>query len=71
MQAQSALKYEVEVSENGHVEIAVPFPPGSRVTVFVVEETADSFGDLLAASQSSLDFWDNPHDNEFGLYCRS
>lgn len=59
MQAQPALKYEVEVSENGHVEIEVPFAPGSRVTVFVVEKTGDSFGDLLAASQSSLPDWVN------------
>jgi hypothetical protein len=63
MQAQPALKYEVEVTESGHVEIEVPFPPGSRVTIFVVEEGMDSFSDLLAASQSSLDFWDNPYDD--------
>ncbi|MFN8483312.1 MAG: hypothetical protein U0768_09755 [Anaerolineae bacterium] len=64
MNAQAALKYEVQVTEDGHVEIEVPFPPGSRVTVFVVEETADDFSDLLAASGSSLDFWDNPYDDE-------
>ena len=63
MQAQPALKYEVEVTATGHVEIEVPFPPGSRVTVFVVEESADPFGDLLIAAQSSLDFWDNPYDD--------
>ncbi len=63
MQAQSALKYEVEVTETGHVEIEVPFPPGSRVTVFVVEETVSPFDDLLVAAQSSLDFWDNPYDD--------
>ena len=64
MHPQSALKYEVEVTANGRVEIEVPFPLGSRVTVFVVEEPTDNFGDLLAASQSSLDFWDNPYDDE-------
>ena len=64
MQTQTAIKYEVEVTETGHVELRVPFPPGSRLTIFVVEEIGDSFSDLLAASQSSLEFWDNPYDDE-------
>lgn len=64
MQAQQALKYEVQVTETGHVKIEVPFAPGSRVIVFVVEGTGDDFSDLLTASQSSLDFWDNPYDDE-------
>ena len=60
---QTALKYDVEVSENGHVDLSVPFPAGARVTVFVVEDV-DSFTDLLFASQSSLEFWDNPLDDK-------
>jgi hypothetical protein len=63
MLAQTALKYDVEVSENGHVDLNVPFPAGARVTVFVVE-MGDTFTDLLVASQSSLAFWDNPLDDE-------
>jgi hypothetical protein len=27
-------------------------------------ELADSFDDLLSASQTTLDFWDNPLDDE-------
>lgn len=61
---QTALKYELKVSEEGLVELHVPFPPGSRITVFVIEEPADPFDDLLSAAQSSLDFWDNPFDDE-------
>jgi hypothetical protein len=61
---QTALKYDVEVMEEGRLELHVPFPPGARVTVFVIEESADTFDDLLAAAQSSLDFWDNPFDDE-------
>lgn len=61
---QTALKYDVEVKERGRVELNVPFPPGARVTVFVIEESADNFGDLILASQSSLDFWDNPYDED-------
>ena len=63
MLAQTALKYDVEVSENGHVDLSVPFPAGARVTVFVLE-AGDTFTDLLFASQSSLAFWDNPLDDE-------
>jgi len=33
------------------------------VTVFVIEES-DDFKDLLAASESGLDFWDNVFDDE-------
>ncbi|MBM3180856.1 MAG: hypothetical protein FJZ86_10930 [Chloroflexi bacterium] len=63
MLAQTALKYDVEVSKDGHVELTVPFPAGAHVTVFVLE-AGDVFADLLYASQSSLDFWDNPLDDE-------
>ena len=63
---QPALKYEVEVQDEGRVEFNVPFAPGARVVVFVIGEQGqdDPFQDLLAASQSSLDFWDNPLDDE-------
>ncbi len=61
---QTALKYEVEVREQGRVEFTVPFAPGKRVTIFVVEESEDQFHDLLEASQSTLDFWDNQLDDE-------
>ncbi|MFH1906971.1 MAG: hypothetical protein ABIL11_06260 [Chloroflexota bacterium] len=63
MLAQTALKYEIEVTENGQVELTLPFPPGAHVTVFVVE-TGDSFSDLMTAAESSLAFWDNPLDDE-------
>lgn len=53
MLAQTALKYDAEVTENGLVELNVPFPPGAHVTVFVVE-----------AGESSLGFWNNPLDDE-------
>ena len=57
---EKALRYEVEVSERGQVELTVPFSPGSRVVVLVFEEAEDPFGDLLDAAQTSLGFWDNP-----------
>ena len=63
MTTHTALKYEVEVKENGRVELAVPFPTGAHVTVFVIEE-GDAFNDLVKAAESSLDFWNNPFDDE-------
>jgi hypothetical protein len=60
---QPAIKFDVEVQENGRVELTVPFSSGTKVAVFVIEETEDS-NDLIAAAQSSLDFWDNPYDDE-------
>jgi len=62
--ADAALKYELEVLEGGRVELQVPLPSGSLVTVFVVPEPADEARDLVLASQSSTDFWDNPYDDE-------
>jgi len=62
--AQNALKYDIEVLEKGRVELQVPFVPGSHVTVFVIEQSDDIFNDLLDASQSNLDFWNNTYDDE-------
>jgi hypothetical protein len=64
LKPQTALKYEVEVMEEGRVELRVPVPRGARIVVFVIEETGDTFDDLLSAAQSSLDFWNNPIDDE-------
>lgn len=61
---ETALKYDLEVTLDGRIELQVPFPPGSRLGVFVVEEPPESFGDLVEAAESSLDFWDNPFDDE-------
>lgn len=61
--AQTALKYDVQVQQDGRVELNVPFPAGVHVTVFVIE-SGDSFSNLLAASESGLDFWNNPFDDE-------
>ena len=62
--SQKALKYDVQVMQEGRVELQVPFPPGARVTVVVVQETQDVFDELLQAAESSLDFWDNLLDDE-------
>ena len=63
MLTQTALKFDIEVTENGQVELTVPFPPGAHVTVFVVE-AGETFSDLMSAAESSLAFWDNLLDDE-------
>jgi hypothetical protein len=63
MLTQTALKYDVEVKEDGRVELSVPFLAGAHLTVFVIEAD-DVFNDLLMAAESSLDFWNNPFDDE-------
>ena len=60
----AVLKYEVEVGDQGRVELVVPFAPGARVVVYVRREGDESFPDLTAAAESSLGFWDNPLDDE-------
>ncbi len=64
--AISAVKYEVTVQQDGRIELVVPFSPGHRVVVCVVEEQImeDTFTDFTQASQSSTEFWDNPYDDE-------
>lgn len=61
-----AVKYEAIVQENGHIELHVPFAPGKRVVVFVLQEQEehDTFIDLTHAATSSLAFWDHPFDDE-------
>lgn len=53
---QTALKFEVEVRDQGRVEIQAPFAPGARVVVFVIPEVQERFDDLAAAAESSLAF---------------
>lgn len=62
-QSQPALHYEVMAGADGRIEIIGPFRPGQRLTVLVLPE-AREFDDLAAAASSSLDFWDNPLDDE-------
>jgi hypothetical protein len=61
---QTALKYDTEVKDGGRLELDVPLAAGVAVTVFVIESPNGIARDLLSASQSSLEFWDNPLDDE-------
>jgi hypothetical protein len=61
---QPAIKYEAIVQDNGHIAVPVPFAPGKRVVVFIIQyEQEEPVTDLISAAESSLDFWDNPIDD--------
>jgi hypothetical protein len=62
-QSNAPIKYEVEVQEHGRIELQVPFAAGQKVVVLVMEDETGDFNDILAASSSSLEFWDNPIDD--------
>ena len=62
--AELPLRYDMEVPPDGRIEMQLPLPAGSHVTVIVVEQPTVEFHDLLAASTSSTGFWDNPEDDE-------
>lgn len=63
---QPAIQYEIEVEASGRVELPVPFAPGARLIIFVIQADppTESFADLTAAAASSTAFWDNPLDDE-------
>jgi hypothetical protein len=55
---------EVEVGEQGQVNLQVPFSTGQKITVLVITpqpETTTTH--LVAAATSSLAFWDNAIDD--------
>ena len=61
---RTALTFEVHARDDGKVEFTGSFQPGERLTVIVIREAAQEFDDLIAAAGSTLDFWDNPLDDE-------
>jgi hypothetical protein len=61
--SNSPLQYEVEVGEQGQVNLKVPFNTGQKITVLVMQSQPESTQDLVAAASSSLAFWDNAIDD--------
>lgn len=64
MSTTDPLRFDFEVPSSGKIEVPVPLPPGSQITVFVIEKIVDETDDLVAAASSSADFWDNSLDDE-------
>ena len=58
------LDEKMEVSDGGRLELKTPLSKGTRVVLFVVRESQNDFRDLTKASESTLEFWDNPIDDE-------
>ena len=51
------------------LHVATDFPPGEHRVLLVIdgaprEERGEEWNDLIQAATSSLDFWDNPYDDE-------
>jgi hypothetical protein len=44
---RNPVKLEADVQEGGRLEVTVPFSPGAHVVVFVIEERAERFCDLI------------------------
>lgn len=57
-------RFDLEVPADGRLEVSVPLPAGSHVTVYVTEQASAEWNDLLSAAASSTGFWDNPLDDE-------
>jgi hypothetical protein len=59
----SPLRFDLEVPNDGRIELQVPIRAGTAVSVYVIEKPSE-FGDLMDAAATSTDFWDNPEDDE-------
>jgi hypothetical protein len=59
-----ALKFCVKIKEGGRIELPeLGRLKGRRAEIIIVPLDEEENGNLLTASESSLDFWDNPIDD--------
>jgi hypothetical protein len=61
-----ALKFYVKIGKEGRIELPeLGELKGRRAEIIILPlEEEENMEDLLMASESSLDFWDNPIDDE-------
>jgi hypothetical protein len=58
-----AYKYIVDVDHKGHILMPnIPKMKSSKVEIIILPFHSDDFSDLMDASESSIEFWDNPDD---------
>jgi len=58
-----AYKYIVDVDKQGQIKVPViPQVKSSKVEIIILPLQIDDYSDLMNASESSTDFWDNPDD---------
>ena len=60
---QLPLRYDLDVTADGRIEVQLPLPTASHVTLYVVEGSDEEFNEVLIAASSSTDFLDNPEDD--------
>jgi hypothetical protein len=61
--SRAAFTFQTVIGADGKVELTVPLPVGARVEVVILGAPQDDFADLVEASQTSTDFWDNLIDD--------
>jgi hypothetical protein len=59
-----ALKFYVKIGEGGRIELPELGKLKGRRAEIIILPLEEEVKDLLMASESSLDFWDNPIDDE-------
>jgi hypothetical protein len=59
-----AITVEAEVLAGQRLDLIVPYPAGTTVTVMILPADRDLQHDLLKASECSLAFWDNEFDDQ-------
>ena len=59
-----ALKFYVKIGEDGKIDLPELEKLKGRRAEIIILPLEESFEDLLIASESGLDFWDNPIDDE-------
>jgi hypothetical protein len=64
MDAAQPICFDFEVPADGRIQMHVPLPAGSHIKVLVIAEPTGTFDDLIAAAESSTDFWNNSEDDE-------
>ncbi len=58
-----AYKYIVEVDKQGQIVIPnIPQIKSSKVEIIILPLQTEDYSDLINASESSIEFWNNPAD---------
>lgn len=58
-----AYKYIVDVDKQGRISIPkIPQIKSKKVEIIILPLHDDEYQDLIRASESSIEFWDNPID---------
>lgn len=58
-----AYKYIVDIDQNGQIKIPnMPKLKSSKAEIIILPLPTEDYADLINASESSIDFWDNPTD---------